>query len=215
MEDRMEAVAKLRDAVLKGNIGQTPLLTRQALDAGLEPALILNDALISGMDEVGELFKAGEVYVPEVLLSAKSMQQAMQVLKPSLVKQGIKPRGKVVVGTVRGDLHDIGKNLVGMMLEGAGFEVIDLGNDVLPERFVDAAVEHKASIIGMSALLTTTMSAMKETIDLLGRRRLGGSIRTMIGGAPVTAGFAKEIGADGYGNDAASAVDIAKGFVGQ
>jgi len=215
MEDRMEAIAKLRDAVLKGNIGQTPLLTRQALDAGLEPALILNDALISGMDEVGELFKAGEVYVPEVLLSAKSMQQAMQVLKPSLVKQGIKPRGKVVVGTVRGDLHDIGKNLVGMMLEGAGFEVIDLGNDVLPERFVDAAVEHKASIIGMSALLTTTMSAMKETIDLLGRRRLGGSIRTMIGGAPVTAGFAKEIGADGYGNDAASAVDIAKGFVGQ
>jgi 5-methyltetrahydrofolate--homocysteine methyltransferase len=215
MEDRMQVVGELRDAVLKGDMGRARALTQKALDAGVEPGVILNDALISGMDEVGELFKAGEVYVPEVLLSAKSMQQAMQILKPSLVKKGIKPRGKVVVGTVRGDLHDIGKNLVAMMLEGAGFEVIDLGNDVPAERFVDAAVEHKASIIGMSALLTTTMSVMKETIDLLGRRRLGDAIKTMVGGAPVTAGFAREIGADGYGDDAASAVDIAKGFIGK
>jgi 5-methyltetrahydrofolate--homocysteine methyltransferase len=165
------------------------------------------------MDEVGELFKANEVYVPEVLLSAKSMQQAMQVLKPHLVKSGIKPRGKVVAGTVRGDLHDIGKNLVAMMLEGAGFEVVDLGNDVPPERFVDAAVEHGAAIICMSALLTTTMYVMKDAIDILAKRSLAGRIRTMVGGAPVTAGFAKEIGADGYGDDAASAVDLAKQFV--
>jgi 5-methyltetrahydrofolate--homocysteine methyltransferase len=209
----MQVVGELREAVLKGDLGRTRALTEQALKAGAEPGVILNDALISGMDEVGELFKAGEVYVPEVLLSAKSMQQALQVLKPLLVKKGIKPRGTVVVGTVRGDLHDIGKNLVAMMLEGAGFEVVDLGNDVPAERFVEAAVEHKAKVIGMSALLTTTMGVMKDTIDLLAKRSLSGKIRTMVGGAPVTAGFAKEIGADGYGDDAASAVDIARRFV--
>lgn len=209
----MEVIQELRQAVIAGNMAQAKALAQKALDAGLEPGAILYKALISGMDEVGELFKANEVYVPEVLLSAKSMQQAMQVLKPHLVKSGIKPRGKIVVGTVRGDLHDIGKNLVAMMLEGAGFEVIDLGNDVPPERFVDAAVEHGAEIIGMSALLTTTMYAMKDTIDALGKRSLRGKVKTMVGGAPLTAGFAKEIGADGYGDDAASAVDLAKQFI--
>lgn len=210
----MDALQELKQAVVCGNIGQAKTLTQKVLDSGTDPAAILNQALISGMDQVGEQFKANEVYVPEVLLSAKAMQQAMQLLKPFLVKQGIKPRGTVVVGTVRGDLHDIGKNLVAMMLEGAGFEVVDLGNDVPPERFVDAAVDRRANIIGMSALLTTTMFAMKDTIDLLAARKLKGKVMTMVGGAPVTAAFAKEIGADGYGDDAATAVDIAKKFVG-
>ena len=138
----------------------------------------------------------------------------MQVLKPHLVEGGIQPRGKIVVGTVRGDLHDIGKNLVAMMLEGAGFEIIDLGNDVPAEKFVEAALENQASIIGMSALLTTTMHVMKETIDLLKEKDPDRRVRTMIGGAPVTQNFAAEIGADGYGDDAATAVDLAKGFVG-
>ena len=210
----MEIVQELRQAVLRGDMAQSKPLTQKALDAGIEPIVILNQALISGMDEVGELFKANEVYVPEVLLSAKTMQQAMQILKPVLVKGGIRPRGTVVVGTVRGDLHDIGKNLVAMMLEGAGFEVVDLGNDVPAERFVEAAVEHKAGIIGMSALLTTTMYTMKDTIELLKEHSLVGRVKTMVGGAPVTASFAKDIGADGYGDDAATAVDIAKKFIG-
>jgi 5-methyltetrahydrofolate--homocysteine methyltransferase len=210
----MEIVSELREAVVRGDMAKAREITERALKAGQDPAVLLNDALISAMDHVGELFKVNEVYVPEVLLSAKSMQQAMQVLKPSLVKSGIKPRGTVVVGTVRGDLHDIGKNLVAMMLEGAGFEVVDLGNDVPPDRFVEAAVEHKAALIGMSALLTTTMYTMKETIDILKARRPATTIRTMIGGAPVTASFAREIGADGYGADAATAVDLAKQFTG-
>ena len=213
-EDPMEIVSELREAVVRGDMSQTRALTEQALKAGHDPAELLNKALIAGMEHVGELFKANEVYVPEVLLSAKSMQQAMQVLKPLLIKGGVKSRGTVVVGTVRGDLHDIGKNLVAMMLEGAGFDVVDLGNDVPPERFVEAAVERKADLIGMSALLTTTMYTMKETIDLLKHNRAAGAIRIMVGGAPVTEGFAREIGADGYGGDAATAVDLAKRFTG-
>ncbi|MFH1219779.1 MAG: corrinoid protein [Candidatus Eisenbacteria bacterium] len=209
----MEVVGELKQAVIRGDMAHARALAQQAVDAGVEPVVILNQALISGMDEIGELFKANEVYVPEVLLSAKSMQQAMQVLKPLLVKEGVKPRGTVVVGTVRGDLHDIGKNLVAMMLEGAGFEVVDLGNDVPPERFVEAAVQHSARIIGMSALLTTTMYIMKDTIEILKSQRLTGKIKTMVGGAPMTAAFAREIGADGYGDDAASAVDLAKKFI--
>jgi 5-methyltetrahydrofolate--homocysteine methyltransferase len=209
----MELVGELKEAVIRGDIGQARALTEKAIAAGLKPETVLNDALIAGMDRVGELFKANEVYVPEVLISAKAMQQAMQVLKPLLVKSGVKPRGTVVVGTVRGDLHDIGKNLVSMMLQGAGFEVIDLGNDVPPERFIDAALEHGARVIGMSALLTTTMSVMKDTIEMAKARKLKDRVKIMVGGAPVTVGFAKEIGADGYGDDAASAVDLAKGFL--
>jgi 5-methyltetrahydrofolate--homocysteine methyltransferase len=167
------------------------------------------------MDKIGELFKCNEIYVPEVLLAAKSMQQAMQVLKPHLVKGGIEPRGRIVVGTVRGDLHDIGKNLVAMMLEGAGFEIIDLGNDVPSEKFVEAALQHDAGIIGMSALLTTTMYVMKDTIELLKEKGVADRVKTMVGGAPVTAAFADEIGAHGYGDDAATAVDLAKEFIGE
>jgi 5-methyltetrahydrofolate--homocysteine methyltransferase len=210
----MDRIAALKDAVIAGEMGQAKGLTEQALEAGREPKEILNEALIAGMDKVGELFKANEIYVPEVLLAAKSMQNAMQILKPHLVKGGIKPRGKVVVGTVRGDLHDIGKNLVAMMLEGAGFEIIDLGNDVPAEKFVEAAIEHGATVIGMSALLTTTMHIMKDTVELLKQKDPEGKVRTMIGGAPVTRNFAEQIGVDGYGDDAATAVDIAKGFVG-
>lgn len=209
----MENIAALKDAVIAGNMTGTKELTEKALAGGLRPQEILNEALIAGMDKVGELFKVNEIYVPEVLLAAKSMQQAMQVLKPYLVKEGIEPRGKIVVGTVRGDLHDIGKNLVAMMLEGAGFEIIDLGNDVPAEKFVEAAIDNRAGVIGMSALLTTTMHIMKDTIDLLKTKDLDGKVRTMIGGAPVTRKFAAEIGADGYGDDAATAVDIAKGFM--
>jgi 5-methyltetrahydrofolate--homocysteine methyltransferase len=206
-------LAQLKEAVIAGDMARTKSLTEEALEAGIEPASILNDALISGMDKVGELFKVNEIYVPEVLLAAKSMQNAMGVLKPRLVDSGIQPRGKIVVGTVRGDLHDIGKNLVAMMLEGAGFEIIDLGNDVPAEKFVEAAVENDAGVIGMSALLTTTMHVMKETVEMLGEKGLSDKVKTMIGGAPVTASFASEIGAAGYGDDAATAVDLAKEFL--
>jgi 5-methyltetrahydrofolate--homocysteine methyltransferase len=210
----MEIIAQLKDTVIAGKLGEAKGLAEKALAEGAEPGDILEQALIAGMDHVGELFKNNEIYVPEVLLAAKSMQQAMQVLKPQLVKGGIEPRGRAVVGTVRGDLHDIGKNLVAMMLEGAGFEIIDLGNDVPAERFVEAAAEHDAHVIGMSALLTTTMHVMKETVELVKEKGLAGKVRTMVGGAPVTRGFAEEIGADGYGDDAATAVDLAKQFVG-
>jgi 5-methyltetrahydrofolate--homocysteine methyltransferase len=210
----MEIIAQLKDTVIAGRLGEAKGLAEKALAEGAEPGDILEQALIAGMDHIGELFKNNEVYVPEVLLAAKSMQQAMQVLKPRLVESGIEPRGKAVVGTVRGDLHDIGKNLVAMMLEGAGFEIIDLGNDVPAERFVEAAAEHEAHMIGMSALLTTTMHVMKETVELVKEKGLAGKVKTMVGGAPVTRGFAEEIGADGYGDDAATAVDLAKQFVG-
>ncbi len=205
----------LKKAVVAGNIELTKNLTKAAIDQGISPEKILRNALIAGMDEVGELFKANEIYVPEVLLSAKSMQQAMQLLRPLLVKDGVKPVGRIVIGTVQGDLHDIGKNLVAMMLEGAGFEIIDLGNDVPPERFVEKAIETQASIVAMSALLTTTMYSMKETIDLLKKNNLDGKIKTMVGGAPVTESFAKEIGATAYGEDAASAVEIARKLIGE
>jgi 5-methyltetrahydrofolate--homocysteine methyltransferase len=210
----MDTIATLRETVIAGNMAEAETLARKALDEGLAAGDVLAKALISGMDEVGDLFKANEIYGPEVLLAAKTMQKAMEVLKPELVKGGVEPRGKAVVGTVRGDLHDIGKNLVAMMLEGAGFEIIDLGNDVPAEGFVEAAMKHNAQMIGMSALLTTTMHVMKETVELLKKKNLAGKVKTMVGGAPVTQAFATEIGADGYGDDAATAVDLAKQFVG-
>ena len=210
----MEQLNHLKEAVLNGEYTKAGPLTEEALKSGTAAGSILNEGLIAAMDKVGALFKEGEIYVPEVLLAAKAMQAGMAVLKPELVKSGVESRGKVVVGTVRGDLHDIGKNLVAMMLEGAGFEIIDLGNDVPAEEFVDAAEKNGASVIGMSALLTTTMHVMKDTVELLKKKNLDGKVKTMVGGAPVTSSFAKEIGADGYGDDAATAVDIAKRFVG-
>lgn len=188
--------------------------TRQAIEDGVPARRILDAGLIAGMNVVGQRFKAHEVFLPDVLMAAKAMYAGMEKLKPLLVKQGIPPIGKVVLGTVQGDLHDIGKNLVGIMLKGAGFEVLDLGNDVAPERFVAAAKEHDAPVIGMSALLTTTMATMKAVTELVKREGLSGKIKTIVGGAPVSEQFAREIGADAYGFDAANAVDRVRQLVG-
>jgi 5-methyltetrahydrofolate--homocysteine methyltransferase len=187
--------------------------TQAALDAGLAASAILDEGLLAGMAVVGERFRTHEIFLPEVLLSARAMHAGLALLKPLLVTQGVPTLGRVVIGTIRGDLHDIGKNLVGIMLQGAGFEVIDLGKDVPPARFVDTAVEREARVIGMSALLTTTMVGMKEVVRLLRERGLDGRIRTIVGGAPLSPEFAREIGADAYAFDAASAVDRVKSLI--
>ena len=189
-------------------------LVQQALDQGLTPAEVLSGGLIAGMDEVGKDFKAGVLYVPEVLIAARAMHAGMGVLRPLLVEGEVPTAGKCIIGTVEGDLHDIGKNLVRMMMEGAGFEMVDLGTDVKPAAFVAAVREHKPTIVGMSALLTTTMVRMKTIVEALEEAGLRHSVKIMVGGAPVTAAFAREIGADGYAPDAASAVDVARGFAG-
>ncbi|HLP59835.1 MAG TPA: corrinoid protein [Candidatus Deferrimicrobium sp.] len=180
---------------------------RKAIDQGITAKEILDNGLLKGMNTIGGKFKNHEVFLPEVLLAAKAMHAAMEILKPLLIRDGIPAKGKVVLGTVQGDLHDIGKNLVGIMLKGAGFEVIDLGYDVAPEQFVTAAKKEGASIIGMSALLTTTMPAMKKVIELLKEENLKGKIKTIIGGAPLSQVYADEIGADAYGYDGANAVE--------
>jgi len=185
-------------------------LVQKALDQGLAPAEILQGGLIAGMDEVGRDFKAGDLFVPEVLIAARAMHAGMAVLRPLLAESDAKSAGKLVIGTVKGDLHDIGKNLVKMMLEGGGFETVDLGTDVGSQAFVDAVREHKPSLVGMSALLTTTMVQMKATVEALTEAGLRDSVKIMVGGAPVTEAFAKEIGADAYAPDAASAVDTAR-----
>ena len=202
----------MAQALEKGDRDTVVKLVREALDEGTSAEEILNKGLIVGMDSVGRKFKANEVYVPEVLIAARAMAGGMEILEPILAKAGVKPRGKVVIGTVKQDLHDIGKNLVGMMLKGGGFQVVDAGVDVDPEKFVSAAKEAGADIIALSALLTTTMPNMKSVIDAL--KAAGVNVKVMIGGAPITQGFADEIGADGYAADAASAVDLARGMVG-
>ncbi len=189
-------------------------LVQEALDQGMKPGEILSGGLIAGMDEVGKDFKAGDLFVPEVLIAARAMHAGMGVLRPLLAVSDVPSAGKYVIGTMEGDLHDIGKNLVKMMIEGAGFETIDLGTDVRPDAFVDAVREHQPEIVGMSALLTTTMVNMKSTIEALEEAGLRESVRIMVGGAPVTAAFAEEIGADAYAPDAASAVDVARSMVG-
>jgi 5-methyltetrahydrofolate--homocysteine methyltransferase len=189
-------------------------LVQQALDEGMNPGEILQGGLISGMDEVGRDFKAGDLFVPEVLIAARAMHAGMNVLRPLLAESDTPSAGKYVIGTVKGDLHDIGKNLVKMMLEGAGFETIDLGTDVEPQAFVDAVREHRPQFVGMSALLTTTMVQMKATIEALEEAGLRDSVKIMIGGAPVTDAFAKDVGANAYAPDAASAVDVARKLAG-
>jgi 5-methyltetrahydrofolate--homocysteine methyltransferase len=189
-------------------------LVQQALDDGVAPEAVLNGGLIAGMDEVGRDFKAGELFVPEVLIAARAMQAGMDILRPLLAEGEVPSAGKFVIGTVKGDLHDIGKNLVRMMLEGAGFETIDLGTDAEAADFVNAVREHQPELLGMSALLTTTMVNMRSTIEALEEAGLRDSVKIMVGGAPVTAAFAKEIGADAYAPDAASAVDVARELVG-
>ena len=200
----------LAESVIAGWRADAERQTREALAAGVSPQSILADGLIAPMAEVGARFERGEFYVPEMLIAARAMQAGLAVLKPYLAQGGIVMRGKVVIGTVKGDLHDIGKNLVSMMLQGGGFEVVDLGTDVSAEKFVQAAQEKKAAVVALSALLTTTMPQMANVVKALKEAGLGGKIKTMIGGAPVTQNFCDEIGADGYAPDAASAVDKAK-----
>ena len=201
-------IDRLKQRLVDGDRPGVTELVRQALDAG-EPALsILNQALIPGMGTVGELFEQGEYFVPELLLSARAMYAALDLLRPHLIAGGVAPAGRVVIGTVQGDLHDIGKNLVAMMLKGANFGIVDLGTNVAPDKFVDAAREHNAQLICLSALLTTTMPAMKTTVQAVRSAGLA-SAKIMVGGAPVTQDYANEIGADGYSPDAASAVDLA------
>jgi 5-methyltetrahydrofolate--homocysteine methyltransferase len=205
---------ELFTAILEGNNEITPALVQKGLDEGLVPKDILDHGLVVGMNEVGARFKAGDMYVPEVLMSAEAMQAGLKVLRPLLVSSGAQLIGKIVLGTVKGDLHDIGKNLVGMMCEGAGFEVIDLGFNVEPERFVEAIKQHQPQIVGLSALLTTTMRAMAHTIRALEEAGLRDKVKVMVGGAPVDAEFARRISADGYGSNAPAGVDLARRFVG-
>ena len=204
----MADLKALADAVTVGDQNTTVEITKAALGESTGPESILNDGLIAGMDVVGERFSKNEIYIPEMLIAARAMKSAMEILEPELVKAGVKPIGRFMIGTVQGDLHDIGKNLVGMMLKGAGFEVIDIGVDIKPEKFVEQAKATGISLIGMSALLTTTMPALDTTIKAL--RDAGVSAKIMIGGAPVTQAYADKIGADGYSADAALAVDVAK-----
>lgn len=210
----MDILQEIGASLRNGNDDRVAELTRQAIDAGLSVSDILDNGLIGGMNVVGGLFRRHEIFLPEVLLAARAMQKGIDLLKPMMIEEGIPAVGKVVIGTAQGDLHDIGKNLVGIMLKGAGIEVIDLGNDISAERFVDAAVESGAAVIGVSALLTTTMSSMKGVVDLLRERGLAGKIHTIVGGAPVSKEFAAEIGADAYGYDAANAVEQVKALLG-
>jgi 5-methyltetrahydrofolate--homocysteine methyltransferase len=203
----------IAEALIKGQAPAVKELVQAAVDEGVSPGEILNNGLIAGMSVIGERFKKNEVYVPEVLIAARAMHAGMDVIKPLLAESGIESKGKFAVGTVKGDLHDIGKNLVMMMMEGAGYEVQDLGVDVAPEGFVDA-VRDGAQIIGLSALLTTTMPAMKNTIEAVTAAGIRDDVKIMVGGAPLTQAFADEIGADGYSPDAASAVDTAKILMG-
>jgi len=207
----MADLKALADAVIRGDQATAVNVTKTALKEKMAPKQILDQGLIAGMDVVGARFKNNEIYIPEVLIAARAMKMAMEVLEPELAKAGVKPIGKLLIGTVQGDLHDIGKNLVAMMLKGAGFEVIDLGVDVSPDKFAAEAKAKNVNLIGMSALLTTTMPGMEKTIKAL--QQAGIKAKIMVGGAPVTKSFADRIGAHGYAPDAASAVDTAKSLV--
>jgi 5-methyltetrahydrofolate--homocysteine methyltransferase len=209
----MDILQQISDSLRKGDTPKVAELTKQALDNNLSPRDVLDTGLVAGMAIVGEEFKNHRIFLPDVLLAARAMYAGMDVLRPLMIRDGIPTAGKVVIGTVQGDLHDIGKNLVAIMLKGAGFDVIDLGNDVSPEKFLDTAQSEGATVIGMSALLTTTMPAMKRVIDLARERGVYGKIRFLVGGAPLSAAYAAEIGADAYCFDGTSAVERAKQFV--
>ena len=210
----MDLLRDISSNLQRGDDQKVAALTGQAIEAKVPPKQILDDGLIAGMTVVGVKFKSHEIFLPDVLLAAKAMYAGLNLLKPLLVKEDIPTVGKVALGSIEGDLHDIGKNLVGIMLKGAGFEIIDLGNDVPPEKFVEAAVKENASVIGMSALLTTTMSNMKKVVEMVRERGLSGKVKTIVGGAPVTSEFAGEIGADAYAFDGVSAVDRIKQLLG-
>lgn len=204
-----EKLSELYTTILEGDVVGAKEGVRAALDAGLEPGIILADGMIAPMKEVGRLFEEGDYFVPEMLIAARAMQAGMALLKPYLVSSDVKSAGRVAIGTVKGDLHDIGKNLVALMLEGAGFEIIDLGVDVPPEKFVEATVGG-ADIVALSALLTTTMSNMKATVEAIQNAGLRDKVKIMIGGAPVTQEYANQIGADGFSSDASRAVSLAQ-----
>ncbi|MGB2764288.1 MAG: corrinoid protein [Candidatus Aminicenantaceae bacterium] len=206
----MKIFEEIADEVVKGNSSSVEELTKKALSQNISAEEILNHGLVGGMGIVSEKFKNNEIFIPEVLISAKSMNTGLEILKPLLAEAKVKPLGKVVIGTVKGDLHDIGKNIVAMLLKGAGFEVIDLGADVPKEKFLEYVKKERADIVGMSALLTTTMVSMKETIQTLKDAGLRDNVKVIIGGAPVTESYASQINADGYASDAASAVDMSK-----
>jgi len=205
----------LHEAIINGNAKTAVEATRQLLAANTDPLALVTQAMIPAMDEVGRRFECEEYFVPELLLSARAMKGALELIRPLLVAGGVEPVGRVVIGTVKGDLHDIGKNLVASMLEGGGFEVVDLGADVSPERFIEAVRTHKADVVCLSALLTVTMPSMRKTIDAFTEAGLRNQVKILIGGAPVTPKFAEEIGADGYGDNARSAVELARQMVAQ
>ena len=206
----MADLEKLYTAVLEGDAKTSAAITKQALDEGVEPLALVTDTMVPAMDEAGRRFEAEEYFVPELLLAARAMKAAMALIRPLLVASGAKSAGRVAVGTVKGDLHDIGKNLVASMLEGGGFEVLDLGADVSPEKFIEAVKEKGAQVVCLSALLTVTMPAMKTTIEALKKAGVRESVKVLVGGAPVTAQYASEIGADGYGENANSAVALTR-----
>jgi 5-methyltetrahydrofolate--homocysteine methyltransferase len=209
-----EILSRISQAIIEGNIDEMVDMTVEALDVGIPAQDVLDKGLMAGMDYVGVEFKAGNMFVPEVLRSAKAMQTAMDVLKPELAKSGARRTGKVLLGTVKGDMHDIGKNLVGMMCEGAGFEVKDIGKDIDADAFVQAVRDYQPDIVGMSALLTTTMRSMGHTVKALEEAGLRDQVKVIIGGAPVTQAFADQINADGYAPNAAAAADLAKSLMG-
>ncbi len=210
MEPVLQAIY---DSILNGQQKVTAAKVTEALAANIPAGTVLNEGMVGAMAEVGKLFEEGEYFVPEMLIAARAMQAGLAILKPALVKADVKPVGKVAIGTVKGDLHDIGKNLVSMMLEGASFEIIDLGTDVTSEKFIDAVQNRNADFIAMSALLTTTMPNMKTTIEAIKAAGLRDKVKILVGGAPVTDAYAKEIGADGYAADASRAVALAKSLL--
>lgn len=209
----MPDLNKLNQAILDGDAKTAAAVTREAIDAGIDPTVLIQQHMVPAMDEVGRLYEAEEYFVPELLLAARAMKASLELLRPLLAASGAEPAGRVVIGTVKGDLHDIGKNLVGSMLEGGGFEVLDLGADAAPEKFVEAIRERGARIVCLSALLTVTMPSMKKTIDVLRDAGVRDQVKVLVGGAPVTPQFAEEIGADGYGETANAAVALARRFV--
>jgi 5-methyltetrahydrofolate--homocysteine methyltransferase len=209
----MDDLKKMYDAILTGNFKAAKEITQQALAAGVDPQVLVQEQMIPAMDEVGRRYEANEYFVPELLISARAMKASLELIRPLLTARGAEPAGRVVIGTVKGDLHDIGKNLVAAMLEGAGFEVTDLGVDVSPEKFITALNEHRAGVVAMSALLTTTMNSMKTTVEALKAAGVRDKVKIMIGGAPVTQKYSDEIGADGYSSNANAAVALARKLV--
>lgn len=211
----MAELNRLNQAILEGDAKTAAAVTREALDEGVDPVVLIQQHMVPAMDEVGRLYEAEEYFVPELLLAARAMKASLELLRPLLAASGAEPAGRVVIGTVKGDLHDIGKNLVGSMLEGGGFEVIDLGADVAPDKFIEAIQTRGARIVCLSALLTVTMPSMKKTIEALKEAGVRDQVKVLVGGAPVTPQFAEEIGADGYGETANAAVALARRFSGE